>query len=93
MSNQMLPIIRQMLDAESDQARARVLLAVPDIVLMRHMPVFTKACHRAGFDLGAFFIDVRRAEWHATRGPDGQIVNQMFAEFRAAFVAFAGVAP
>ncbi|WP_406871604.1 hypothetical protein WHT83_14890 [Aminobacter sp. P9b] len=92
-ANQMLPIIRQMLDAESDEARARILLVVSDVVLMRHREVFEQACRRIGFDLGEQFIAVRRAEWHAVRGADGALRNALFAEFRAAFAEFAGVAP
>lgn len=90
--NAMLPIIRQMHEAESDEARAKILLQVPDAVLMRHMAVFAKACRRAGFELGELFIDVRRAEWHAVRGVDGQHRNALFAKFRAAVAEFAGVA-
>jgi hypothetical protein len=92
----MLPIIRQMHDAESDQERARILLAVPDAVLRRYREVFEAACLRAGFDLGVSFIEIRRAEWHAVRGPDGRHANPLFADVRQAFAAFAefaGVTP
>ena len=36
-------------DAESDEARAGVLLQLPDIVLVRHMAVFANACRQNGF--------------------------------------------
>lgn len=88
----MLPIIRQMLEADDDQVRARILLRVPDAVLGKFRPVFEQACRRTSFDLGLAFIDIRRAEWNATRGPDGQLTNPLFAEVRAAFAEFAGVA-
>jgi hypothetical protein len=87
----MLPIIRQMLEAYTDEVRARILLRVPDAVLGKFRPVFEQACRRAGFDLGLAFIEIRRAEWHATRGTDGQQTNPLFAEVRAAFAEFAGV--
>lgn len=90
-ANQQLPIIRQMLDAESDEARARILLVVPDVILMRHREVFEKACRLVGFELGEEFIAIRRAEWHAVRGPDGRHQRVLFSEARAAFVEFAGV--
>ncbi|MDR7220338.1 hypothetical protein [Aminobacter aminovorans] len=92
-TNEMLPIIRQMLDADSDQVRARILLAVSDAVLMRHRELFEQACQRAGFEVGKMLIDVRRAEWHAVRGADGNIDKPHFAAFRAAVAEFAGVAP
>jgi hypothetical protein len=62
-ANAMLPIIRQMHDAESDEARAGVLLQLPDVVLVRHVAVFAKACRQGGLELGDLFIDMRRAEW------------------------------
>lgn len=92
MTDTMLPIIRQMHEAESDEARARILLVVSDLVLMRYREAFEQACRRARFDLGQHFIDIRRAEWSAVRGADGQHNKALFAEFRADFVAFAGVA-
>ena len=92
MTDTMLPIIRQMHDAETDAARARILLIVPDAVLRRYREVFEAACKRAGFDLGVAFIEIRRAEWHAVRGADGRHSNPLFADVRAAVAEFAGVA-
>ncbi|QOF71454.1 hypothetical protein IG197_27550 [Aminobacter sp. SR38] len=91
MTDAMLPIIRQLHDAESDQTRARILLVVPDAVLQRYREVFEAACLRVGFDLGVAFIQIRRAEWHAVRGPDGRHINPLFADVREAFLEFAGV--
>lgn len=87
----MLPIIRQMHDAADDQARALVLLTVPDSVLMKYRDVFDAACRRAGFDLGLSFIEIRRAAFCAVRGPDGRHVNPLFAEVTAEFAAYAAV--
>lgn len=89
MTDHMLPIIRQMIDAPDDRARAGVLLAVPDTVLMKHREQFEAVCRRAGFDLGQHFIDIRRASWHAVRGPDGRHVNPLFEDARAALAEFA----
>ena len=36
---------------------------MPDIVLVRRMAVFAKACRQGDFELGELFIGVRRAEW------------------------------
>lgn len=89
MTDSMLPIIRQMHDAEDDRARALVLLSVPDRILMRYLDVFVTACRRAQFEAGEQFIDIRRAEWSAARGPDGQHKNPLFADVRQAFAEFA----
>ncbi|MCA0278468.1 MAG: hypothetical protein LCH86_20925 [Proteobacteria bacterium] len=90
--NVMLPIIRQIHEAESDATRAKILLVVSDQVLMRYRHVFERACERVGFGLGLDFIAIRRAEWSAVRGADGQHFNPLFAEVRADFMRFAGVA-
>lgn len=87
----MLPIIRQMLDAESDRRRAQILLIVPDAVLMKYRPVFEGACRRARFDVGLSFIDWRRAGWHAVRDANGLVDDERFDRARAEFAAFANV--
>lgn len=89
MTDTMLPVIRQMLDADDDRTRARILLVVPDTVLMKHREQFEAACRRAGFAVGQHYIDIRRASWHAVRGGDGRHVNPLFEESRAAMAAFA----
>lgn len=88
----MLPIIRQMHDAEDDRARGRILLTVPDLVLWKHREVFEAACRRAAFEAGLAFIDWRRASWAAVRDADGRL-EPGFAEIRDAFAQWvAGVA-
>lgn len=89
MTATLLPIIRQMHEAADDRARARVLLAASDLVLMRHREVFEQACARAQFDVGLHYIDVRRASWHAVRGNDGQHKNPLFEDMRQAMADFA----
>jgi hypothetical protein len=89
MTDSMLPIIRQMHDAADDHARALLLLTVSDRILCQYREVFEQACRRARFDLGLQFIDIRRAEWSAVRGPDGQHKNPLFADVRQAFAEFA----
>ena len=90
MTDTLLPIIRQMHEARTDEERARLLLQVPDAVLMKYREVFERACEHAGFDLGLQFITVRRAAWHATRGPDGNHKNPLFEQIRETFASFAG---
>lgn len=85
----MLPVIRQMLDAENDRERAQILLIVPDAVLMKYRPVFEAACRRARFDAGLTFIDWRRAGWHAVRDANGLVAVAGFDRARVEFAAFA----
>lgn len=89
MTDSMLPIIRQMHEADDDRARGAILLAVSDAVLMKYRPVFEDACRRARFDLGLQYIDVRRAAWGAVRNADGTHKNPLFEDARAAMAAFA----
>jgi hypothetical protein len=89
MTDSMLPIIRQMHDAADDHARALVLLSVSDRILCQYRDAFEQACRRARFDLGLQFIDIRRAEWSAVRGPDGRHKNLLFDQVREAFAEFA----
>ncbi|MEX4006922.1 hypothetical protein [Neoaquamicrobium sediminum] len=87
MSDSMLPIIRQMHEADDDRARGAILLSVSDAVLMKYRPVFEDACRRARFDLGLEFINWRRASWSAVRGADGRLRSE-FEDVRVAFAAF-----
>jgi hypothetical protein len=69
----MLPLIRQFHDAESDRARAGMLLRLPDGMLAKHAHVFEAACRRAGFEAGLAFIDLRRVAWLAVRDELGRL--------------------
>lgn len=89
-TSRLLPVIRQMHDADSDRDRARILLQAPDAVLMKYRTVFEDACRRVGFDVGVEYIAVRRAAFHAVRNPDGRHRKGVIDEARAAFAAFAG---
>lgn len=88
-TDSLLPIIGQMHKAADDRERAAVLLAVPDAVLAKYRTVFDRACQRAGFDLGREYIEMRRAEWCATRGRDGRHTNPLFEQVREHMAAFA----
>ncbi|WP_265518948.1 hypothetical protein [Nitratireductor luteus] len=90
MTHSMIPIIREMHDAGSDEERARVLLMVSDAVLMKYRHVFEAACRHAQFDCGLEYINVRRAAWHAVRGPDGRQRNPLFEDARQRFATMAG---
>ncbi|BAB54377.1 hypothetical protein [Mesorhizobium japonicum] len=93
MTDSMLPILRQLHDADGDRARADILLRMPDAVVMTFHPVIDAACHRAGFEAGANFLAVRVSLSLAVRDGKGQppaelaIVAEQFrigmAEFSA----------
>lgn len=91
-TDSLLPIIGQMHNAADDRERAAVLLAVSDQILCKYRKVFDQACQRASFDLGREYIEMRRAQWCATRGRDGRHTNPLFEEVRAQMAAFAGTA-
>ncbi|MCV3209622.1 hypothetical protein OHD62_17410 [Mesorhizobium sp. YC-39] len=50
------PFVRRMRDAESDAARAAVLLEAPVFTLMRWRQVFDLHCRRAAFGEGADYL-------------------------------------
>ncbi|RWO90904.1 hypothetical protein [Mesorhizobium sp.] len=52
------PYVRRMRDAESDAARAAVLLQAPVFTLMRWRLVFESHCRRAAFSEGEDYLAV-----------------------------------
>jgi hypothetical protein len=89
-TDSMLPIIREMLDAGSDEERGRIMLRAPDAVLIKYRDQFEIACRKAHFDVGLEFIDVRRAAYHAVRTRDGRLPEQL-AAWIGRFAAMCGV--
>lgn len=92
MTDSMLPIIRQLHDADGDQARAIVLLAMPDTVLLKYASTVAETCKRAQFEGGAEYVLRRVVAMRAVRGRDGLLprhIAEEFEEFRNAFAAFA----
>lgn len=92
--NDMLPIVRQMHEADGDAARAAILLALPDLVLAKHAEVFAAACRRARFDGGEEFVFVRAAALRAVRDRMGNLPAETalhLAGLRKLMVAVAGV--
>lgn len=72
----MIPILRQMHDAETDSARARILLNVPDILLAKYREPFEQACRRARFDAGEDFILQRVVAMRAVRDDLGNLPKE-----------------
>lgn len=92
MSDSMIPIIRQLHDADGDRERARVLLSMPDTILLRYAGTLGDACRRAGFQAGEEYVLRRVVAMRAARGADGLLPPPLardFDDFRAAFAAFA----
>lgn len=92
MTDSMLPILRQMHEADGDRERAKLLLACPDMVLIKYCEAFDKACARAQFHAGQDYILRRLTNMRAVRGPDGNLprgLAQDFDELRTRFAAFA----
>lgn len=93
MADSMIPVLRIFIDAYGDRARARILLVVPDAVLLKYRSQFEAACRRAGFQIGIDFIACRRAAFHATRRADGVLAHEPFETMRAALAEFCEVEP
>ena len=86
----MLPIIRQMHDADGDAVRARLLLNVPDLILAKYRSVFCGACRRAQFDLGEAYVLLKVDAMQAVRDDLGNLPQDKalaLRDLRAALVA------
>lgn len=92
----MLPIIRQMHDADGDRERAKILLACPDLILLKFAGVLDEACQRARFAQGSEYLLSRIATMRAVRGADGLLPADRAADFdaiREKFARFAAFDP
>jgi hypothetical protein len=92
MTDSMIPIIRQLHDADGDRARARILLVMPDSVLLKFAGTVGDTCARASFQAGAEYVLRRVTLMRAVRGRDGLLPKPLaddFDEFRTALAAFA----
>jgi hypothetical protein len=92
MINTMIPIIRQLHDADGDRARARILLVMPDSILLSYAKTVGEACARASFQAGAEYVLRRVTLMRAVRGRDGLLPKPLaddFDEYRTALAAFA----
>lgn len=95
MTDSMVPIIRQMHEAETDAVRARLLLNLPDGVLAKYAGVFASACRRARFDAGEEYVALRVAAFAAVRDDCGNLPRLLalsLRDARAAMIAATGAA-
>lgn len=72
MIDTMLPILRQLYDAEGDRARADILLRMPDSVMLKYRSSIVECCRRACFEVGLAFIDLRVSVLLAVRDAEGR---------------------
>jgi hypothetical protein len=93
MTDTMLPILRQLHEADGDRARADTLLRMTDAVMMKYHPVIDAACRRAGFEAGSNFVALRVSLCLAVRDSAGLPPPDLFKSFeqyRTGLAEFAG---
>lgn len=66
-------VARQILRADTDADRARILLRLPDLLLTQKADVLREACQACDFNDGVHYIDVRSSVCSATRDAEGQL--------------------
>lgn len=92
MTDSMLPILRQLHDADGDRSRAATLLRMPDSVMLKYHEVIDGACRRAGFEAGWNFVALRVSLCLAVRDAAGLPPADLAASceaFRAGMAEFA----
>lgn len=92
MSDTMLPILRQLHEADGDRARADTLLRMPDSVMLKYHQVIDAACRRAGFEAGWKFLALRVSLALAVRDAAGMPPDDLTASaelFRVGLAEFA----
>lgn len=86
-------IANQIRAASADEGRARLLLQVPDQLLLSMTGAISRACYDANFALGQNFIDARIAALCARRGPDGLLFDRdhdLLEQYRGQLVQLSG---
>lgn len=89
----MLPILRQLHDADGDRMRADVLLRMPDSVLLKYQGVILESCSRARFQAGENFVALRVSLMLAVRDGQGMPPPDLSAKaeaYRAGLAEFSG---
>jgi len=66
----MLPILRQMHEADP-RGQAALLLMMPQAVILKHAEPLKAACRRSGLDAGIIYVDLWVAAMLATRTATG----------------------
>lgn len=87
----MLPMLRQMLDADGDGERATILLSAPTRILLRWRVEFDKCCRKAQFEEGADYLALLDAAADATR-QDGLLPEPLRVAMGAARLRLVAIA-
>lgn len=93
MTDTMLPILRQLHEADGDRARADTLLRMPDAVMLKYHEVIDRACRRAGFEAGSNYLALRVSLSLAVRDAVGMLPADLMVseeQYRRALAEFAG---
>lgn len=69
----LFPPAAHLLNAEDDKARCRIVLQLPDALVVSHGLHMERACREAGFALGTQFLAVRQAALSARRDTNGAL--------------------
>ncbi len=72
MTDTMLPLLRQLHEAEGDQARADILSRMPDSVMLKYRAAIVESCRCASFEVGLAFVDLRTSILLSVRDADGR---------------------
>lgn len=64
---------RQILEAENDSVRARLVLQLSDSLVLEYFDELRGACDEAGFDAGVGYLAERFVALHAVRSPEGSL--------------------
>src|SRR5690606_24924603 len=89
----MLPMIRQLHEADGDAHRARLLLNLPHGTLLKYEPVFAAACRRARFEVGEAWVTLQADALRAVRDDNGNLPPDKalpLRHLRAALIALQG---
>ncbi len=92
MTDTMLPILRQMHDAEDNRTLALLLLAAPDMILSKYQGVIREICRKRQFEPGEAYLELRLNAMRSVRDGRGRLkpaVADALAEFGAQLGAFA----
>ncbi|RWK12516.1 hypothetical protein [Mesorhizobium sp.] len=92
MTDTMLPMLRQLYDADGDRSRADILLRMPDSVMLKYRGSIVECCRRASFEVGLAFVDMRTSILLAVRDENGRVPEDrtaMAERYRIALAEFA----
>lgn len=95
-SDAKLPLLAQLYDAASNQARAEILLRVPDNLVLKYATPILETLRHAAFSEGELFIQQRVAVLMAVRDSAGHLPANLahdLERMRHAMAAYAAEPP